>query len=100
MLISKTYEIVTQESAEQGDYEESGFDFEGERYTFKELINLAESTGCIYSEGCDWLYSEPQIEDYGTGETIGYALHFDRTNKPRHQKYWEKAVNYLQRTHN
>ena len=97
MLISKTYEIVTPESAENGDFEETGFEFESERYTFKELIDLAKSTGCIYSEGATWLYSYPEIEDYSTGEEKSYALHFDRENKPRDRKYWEKAVRYVSR---
>ena len=95
MLISKTYQITTPESAEYGDYAESGFTWESEKMTFKDLISEAESSGCIYHEGCDWLYSDSEIEDYSTGETVAYALHFDRENKPKDAKYWDKAILYL-----
>jgi hypothetical protein len=96
MLISKTYETVTPESAEHGDIEDSGFDYENENFTFKEFLHEIETSGCIYSEGCTWLYSEPQIEDYGTCETKSYALHYSRKNAPRNQKYWDKAITYIQ----
>ena len=94
MKLSKTFEVVTPESAEQGEYEESGFDFEAQEYTFKELIDLMRSEG-FSQDGCtEWLTTCDPDRDYTTGSKTYYGLHFDRTNKPRQRKYWEKAIRY------
>jgi hypothetical protein len=38
LLIDKTFEIVTNESAEHGEVEDAGFSAIGEKYTFRELV--------------------------------------------------------------
>lgn len=95
--ISKTYEIVTEESAEYGDAEERGFEWEGVRYTFRDLIDEMEK----YSEssgdptfGRFWLTSEAE-EDYCTGEYTSYSLHYDHDQPERNWKYWVKAWAYV-----
>ncbi|MDN7901169.1 hypothetical protein [Burkholderia cepacia] len=40
MKFHQTYEVVTDESAEQGDTDETGFDWQDVSYTFKELVHL------------------------------------------------------------
>jgi hypothetical protein len=96
LSISKTYEIITPESAEHGDFEETGFEFEHEQYSFKDLCDLIMDEG-FYNEGSDWLNTVDPDRNYATGEETFYGLHFDRENKERNLKYWHKAIAYVDR---
>jgi hypothetical protein len=85
-----TYTTVTPESAEQGDYADSGFWLPGEwRFSAedynreenditsaREVIQYARERGICYVVG-SWLESSGEIEDYGTCEEVTYALHID-----------------------
>lgn len=95
--ISKTYEIVTEESAEYGDAEERGFEWEGVRYTFRELIDEMENyneASCCWIIGDFWITSEAD-QDFRTGSYTSYSLHYDRDQPERHRKYWAKAWAYV-----
>lgn len=96
ILINKTYELITQESSKNGSVAESGFEFEDQPFTFRELVNEMRN----YSEASQspinnvewtWLTSEPD-HDYKSGDEMRYSLHYSRDNKPRSLKYWEKAM--------
>lgn len=96
ILISKTYEIVTHESAQDGESAENGFEFENVEYSFRELVEEMRN----YSEPSQmpndgnthvWLTSEAE-QDYQTGDYTSYSLHYSRENKPRHAKYWKWAM--------
>ena len=98
ILISQTFEIVTQESAEHGDAEERGFNFQDTPHTFRELVELMESHpecssgGRDYVPGpFDWFSSYPDT-DYRTGAEESTAIHYSRENPPRMAKYWSKAA--------
>lgn len=100
MLISRTYEIVTPESAENGEVADQGFDFEREPVTFRELIRIIDRDGfreCSSHPASgsvnEWLNTYPE-QDYRDGSYTSYALHFDRDNAPRYAKYWAKAIRY------
>jgi hypothetical protein len=43
LLVDKTFEIVTNESAEHGEVEDAGFSAIGEKYTFRELVLILKS---------------------------------------------------------
>lgn len=80
MLASKTYEIITPESALHGDFEESGFEFENVEITTDQAVEMVQET-LGYFEGVG---SFPTI--YGTdaeqdldGTVTAYALHFEGT---------------------
>ena len=94
--LSVTYQIVTEESAEQGEAAESGFLWEDVPHTLREIIDAIESGGFIHpscSSGVpNCLSSEPEI-DYYTGETEIRSIHPGRGK--RSQRYWEKAIAYL-----
>ena len=101
ILISKTYEIITEDSAEDGATEEAGFYFEDEPMTFRELIGEIHRGGYCYTSSypCygragDWLTTETDI-DYQTGERTSYSLHFSHNNNPRLERYWRKALQYV-----
>lgn len=90
--ISKTYEIVTHESAENGDVAESGFVFEDADYSFTELVYELERGGFTEpnrSHGCpDWVSTYPQ-QNYFDGSEKTYSLHPGKDK--RSLRYWEKA---------
>lgn len=96
-IISKTYQTVTPESAEHGDFADSGYEFEDVSYTFRELVDLIYHDGFIEpsifppKSGDDfWLSSDYEIEDYSTGEEISYSIHLENKS-PRMLRYWFKA---------
>ena len=85
---SITYQIITPESAEDGDYFEQGYEVEdAEADTLRELIGIIEERG-LYDisqspvnlddiESFRHLYysSVDGEVDYGSGETTFYSLH-------------------------
>ncbi len=91
ITIDFTYETVTPESAEHGDYSiEAGFILPGmwkfqvedydERQQWKigdlaHYINFARSLGICTCEGADWFYSVDPDQNYQTGEDTTYAMH-------------------------
>jgi hypothetical protein len=96
ILISRTYEIVTPESAEDGEAAESGFLSEGEAVTFRELVSLMRAhpnPSCYPARGeaFEWLssYSETNYRDASERTE---SLHLDQSNHPRTLKYWRKAM--------
>jgi hypothetical protein len=92
LLISKTYEIITHESAEHGEAEESGFEYEFEPFTFRDLIRELRYFPLASSSEIGphtWVSSEPE-QDYRTGEYRTEHLHFVGPESKR--KYWIKAL--------
>lgn len=94
--LSKTYEIVTHESAEHGEASEHGFIFENESYTFKELVSLMRdynNTSCSPATGgiFEWLSSHADI-NYITGDETIESIHYSAENEPKKAKYWRKAM--------
>lgn len=95
IFLSQTFEIVTPESAEQGDVAESGFDWQDCPHTFRETVDLIESGGFINplcSHGApDWLTTEV-IQDrafFERDESRRLSLHPGKD--ARSQRYWAKA---------
>lgn len=93
LKISKTYEIVTEESAEQGDAAERGFVFKDQPCGFRELIDTIKADGFAYPDSSHgvprWLSTEPQ-QDYKTGEWTTCSLH--PSHDARSMRYWAKAM--------
>lgn len=90
--LSKTYEVVTEESAMQGDAAEHGFEWKDVEHGFRELVDILTDDGYIYASDSHgvprWVSTEPEMDMY-TGEYTSYSLHpgDDRMS----QKYWAKA---------
>lgn len=94
--ISITYEIISPESAEEGEVADTGFVREDDEVTFGDLVRLMRvyrnpscwpPTGATY----EWLNGNYET-DYRTGEERLESLHFERDNAPRAEKYWAKAM--------
>lgn len=99
LLISRCYSTVTPESAEAGDFADTGHVYESADFTFRELVRELRD---FYSLSCShpgpspdasiWACSGFEVSDYSTGEEREETLHFSRDNPPRFHKYWGKAL--------
>lgn len=97
--VAITYQTVTPESAEHGDFADSGFESESEFYTFRELVEALRNRFSDYSESPGsysartWAseYGEP---DYRTGNETTRSIHLKDKSKAR---YWIKALNTAKR---
>jgi len=103
LTICRTYDVVTPESAENGDTAEHGFILPG-GWTFdlnvpevskdveehpelywvpvtpgdvRAAVEWAQEHGCIRDNGDGSFYSEDPDVDYATGEATSYAIHFN-----------------------
>ena len=95
ILISKTFDVVTPESAEDGEAAESGFVYENEPFTFRELVREIQNGG--FTRNCSaWLESYSET-DYRTGDVRTEALHFSHANSPRAEKWFWLAVDIATR---
>jgi GNAT superfamily N-acetyltransferase len=73
-LYSITYDVVTEESAEEGDVADSGYvDEDVEASTLQEVVLLADDYS--WSEGSGRWFSTEPTTDYTTGDETSYALH-------------------------
>ena len=102
MRASFTYQTVSPESAEHGDFSEHGWILPGmwksalqdedgyhdsvldeaRRGEFDvtdlgEIVSFAQSLGICTGEGADWLYSVDDDVDYETSERTQYCLHLE-----------------------
>ena len=76
--VSKTYDVVTHESAEDGEAAESGFVFEDSRMTLRETLREIDNLGGYHlqrdADGLT-LYRQDAEIDYRSGDSTTYALH-------------------------
>lgn len=92
IILSQTYEIVTEESASYGAAEDRGYDWENVAYSFRETVDLIRRGGFTESS-CShgvpsWLSTEPE-QDFRTGEWETKSLH--PGDDARSRRYWAKA---------
>ena len=97
LLVDKTFEVVTHDSAENGEVEDAGFSAVGESYTFRELVSLLKSIyihpsqSPVTRSSRIWFTSEAE-QDYMTGEYRSESIHYSADNPNRKAKYWIKAM--------
>jgi hypothetical protein len=96
ILISRTFEIVTPESAEFGESDDAGFISQSEPVTFRELVELMRAHPIPSSSPCagsrwDWLSSHSET-NYRDCSNRTESLHYDKSNPPSRDKYWRKAM--------
>ena len=79
-LVSETYEIITEESAENGDFEETGFTFQDEPMTAREIAEylytggFTEASASQYHDGV-WFSANGDM-DMHSGDYENRSLHF------------------------
>lgn len=80
--VNKTYEIITPESAEEGDAAERGYDLEDEAMDLRELMNELErcselSDSHVHARTWATCYGSP---DMHTGEYRNESIHISAIN--------------------
>ena len=96
LLIDVTYEIITEESAENGEAEETGFVEENGEYTFLELVRKLRDYSELSCSGrtidtSTWSTNYGDM-DPSSGEYRTESIHYSHLNPPRNAKYWAKAL--------
>ena len=94
MLFSQTYEIVTEESAQDGEAAERGYDWKNAPETFRELVERLKSDYCgaepseYPSSNPRWItaYGEMDMED---GSCRSISLH---PANDRAKRWFPKAL--------
>ena len=82
LTLNVTYNTITPESAEIGDFEDTGFEERGLKFDdLHEMVDYILDEGAIepsssgrYGRG-DWFSTEYYVEDYGTGEERQLNFH-------------------------
>ena len=85
-IVGVTYDDVTPESAEVGDFEESGWERETQVYTLSEVLRLIEeyyvSENFQENSNSQSLYtSDSTTIDYSEGRERTYGVHIESTPK-------------------
>jgi hypothetical protein len=78
--VSKTFQVVTQESASRGDFSEDGFEFEDSSMSLRDLLDEVNSLGYFEVNGDSSrldLYGVDPDTDYQTGDETTFCLHID-----------------------
>lgn len=95
LLLSKTYEIITEESAEYGEAEESGFVWENAECEFREVVRYLEgsepSQSPITNVENVWFTHYGEM-DYISGDYENVSSHYSRQNPIKNLKYWKAAI--------
>ena len=76
--VSKTYDIVTPESAKEGDYAESGWEFMSAKMTLADVLREVEGLGGCSIQSYEnevSLYGYDSVRDMHDGSETTYALH-------------------------
>ncbi len=86
-LVSKTFDVVTPESAEHGDVERRGFCWDEQKMSLRDLLSECRDLGTLENwtrvECCgryngmpsQSLYGTDTDENYRNGESTSYAIH-------------------------
>lgn len=93
MKLAMTYETVTHESAENGDFEDTGFVFEDTEYSAHELAQLITREGFTEpseSKGVPRWLTRCGETDYRTGTVENRSIHPGRDIQS--QKAWANVL--------
>jgi len=97
ILVTRCYEEVTPESAEDGDFSDTGVVYENEPFSFRDLVSEIRKGG-FYREGStEWLTTSHEVTCYRTLTSRAETLHFSRDNPERALKYFNLAVKAARR---
>lgn len=99
LLVNVTYDVVTPESAEHGEADESGFVMENEPVSFRDLVAMlrggeassqpAQGSAREWVTHYDWNHGTRRHIEEGAEESR--SVHFSRSNPARKARYWALA---------
>ena len=97
LFFSVTYQTVTPESAEYGEFDDNGFMIEDiEPDDIQDIISLINNYRCFdwsCNDNSGWLSSDSEVINYSTMEEIMYSMH---ANNPRSARYLKIALDGAQ----
>jgi hypothetical protein len=83
--VSKTYQCVTPESAEHGDFSDQGYEWQDKDYSLRELLYEIKSQGNEYAQlnndNYADIYGWNYTSDYKTGEDTTPCLHVSGSSR-------------------
>lgn len=87
-VVTKTFDVITPESASRGDFAETGTEFDNVLMSLAQLVNELRGFGYFErTQDLDWSQSFAQVDpevDYSTGAETRYTLHIE--GAPEHMK--------------
>ena len=95
IYISRTYAVISPESAEHGDWEESGFLAEREEVTLRELADLLRggNPSQFPSRGGvnEWVSIEGDYDPHTGSETLTMVHYCREQSNPNAPTIWRRA---------
>lgn len=92
--VSKTYEVITPESAEYGETEEKGFEYQDREFDLRELLEEIKNGGFVELSSSNinyeknnseitnnWISTVDAEQNYLTGSRTYYGLHVNTTGR-------------------
>ncbi len=98
ILVNRFFEVVTEESAADGDAAERGTISVDEPMSFRELVDALKGgeSSCYPSQGFtfEWITQDcgETREWFERGERRSESIHFSRTNPDHKARYWRLAM--------
>ncbi len=108
ILINRTYAETIPESAEIGDFSDTGLIEQDQQVTFKELVELMRdyynASQSPHNGSTDvWFSTSWNVTNYRTGTSREVSMHYSQNNTPNCAKYWRlahKAAQLIQQRRN
>ena len=97
MLIVRAYSEITPESAEHGDFSDTGIVHDAEPYTFRELHDAARLGGFSFDGGTRWADTGFSVVDYRTGTERSESLSLAYGQPARLEKWFRLAIDAASR---
>ena len=94
-MVGVTYQDVTSESVEHGDFDDTGWKFEPTEYSLRDLYDLITDRQYLWERNDDhsW-YSHPEVIDYAEFRERSYGLHVKVPNA-RSERYYKKLMEVI-----
>ena len=94
-MVGTTYEEVTPESAEHGDFDDQGWELESSEFSLRELYDLITDRQYLWERNDDrsW-YTNSEVIDYSDMRTRSYVLHVKVPNE-RSERYYKKLMEVI-----
>lgn len=102
LTVTRCYDVVTPESAEQGDTADSGRVYEHREMSFRDLVRELRDFQGVSCSPCSesdvrrfphtWAVQHDGSIDYRTGECRTESLHVECADSPRVARWWAKAL--------
>ena len=96
--VSRTYSVVSPESASRGDFEDMGFVYQNKILSFRDLIDEIDSLGYWHASDSRgligkhvWIEQADSDTDYENGHERVESLHFDNLT----DRQFSRLVKYL-----